>query len=74
MIWLLPHPHTENERQLADGRRGRKVGEEPNHPLKIIHHSLDPAKGIKNGTSIKKLPLSGCVAVVEMGSVLSRNC
>ncbi len=26
---------------------GRCMGEEPNHPLKIIQHSLDPAKGIK---------------------------
>ncbi len=57
MIWLLPAPsplrkldrnrNPEIERQLADGRIGDWVGEEPNHatarkpcPLFIIQYSL----------------------------------
>jgi hypothetical protein len=28
---LVPHIDTEKERQIADGRRGMGVGEEPNH-------------------------------------------
>jgi hypothetical protein len=59
MIWLLAHPlhpplpsvswtgDTEKERQLADGRGGKGLGNKPNHttarkpgPLQFIQYSL----------------------------------
>jgi hypothetical protein len=43
----LAHWKTQIERQVADGREGKEVGEEPNHatetkpdPLQIIQYSL----------------------------------